>query len=92
MDRARSRRGVAEALLSRLRKFILIGFAPTPYRLEHCDGPVYFDKPQDEDEGDDSDDDHGGGPVYDKYEHNEAAEGEQRFILSTIIIKKSLFF
>ncbi|KAG2589439.1 70 kDa peptidyl-prolyl isomerase-like isoform X3 [Panicum virgatum] len=57
-----------------LGSLFYIGFAPTPYRLEQCDEPVYFDKPQDEDEGDDSDDDHGSGPVYDKYEHNEAAE------------------
>lgn len=63
-----------------LGRLFYIGFTPTPYELEQYDepDPYYSYKPQDEDEGDNSDDDEddyeGGDPVYDKHEHNEAAE------------------
>ena len=62
-----------------LGRLFYIVFTPTPYTLEQSDEIDLYDsnKPQHEDEGDDSDDDQGGDPVYDKHEHNEAAEGEQ---------------
>ena len=89
-----------------LGRLFYIVFTPTPYTLEQSDEIDLYDsnKPQHEDEGDDSDDDQGGDPVYDKHERNEAAEGEQELfavhsiysitpmfchcIISTIIINK----